>query len=90
MFDLGTGRGSGWDGGVPSNKRDLGEACGFSKWCAAIMLVLLKLLDFYMSGGSKIVVLLTMEDRTGCKYPRVQPGAHIWISYLLSNMYNYG
>ena len=59
----------------------LGEACGFSKWCTAIMLVLLKLLDFYMSGGSKIVVLMTMEDRTGCKYPRVQPGAHIWISY---------
>lgn len=40
------GKWMGW--GVPSNKRDLGEACGFSKWCAAIMLVLLKLLDFYM------------------------------------------
>ena len=26
------------------------------------------------------MVLMTMEDRTGCKYPRVQPGAHIWIS----------
>lgn len=34
--------------GMGGNKKDLGEACGFSKWCAAIMLVLLKLLDFYM------------------------------------------